>query len=455
MTRPRTQHPTKSIQEPKASTRPPHVRLISAVLLAAGALTFLGYRVYDTLVLSHPSERLFLADNVPLSPPPPLPPDDRTVLQVRLQSLESARKVVQSDPHNVTAQMEFARRAAFAGDFLSARAALLHALKPKPQANPEAEDALGHCLMELGLYTAALRTFQGLLRRFPENAALYINISRLQGILRQREDALRTLERGLKAVLRSDIGGRLALMSELEQYGDLRRTLAVAQVIHADAPDNPDTALAVARLLYKLLRLQEARLLLEKLVANYPDNNLARYYLASVIDSPLQPHRDRKFAEHILLETLQRHPEDLLAHERLGEMYMQQSRYRQAAYIFTRLLEITPDSASSRLQLANAYARLGDARMGAEQRAIAEKLLARDRAEARLITLRNQQPTNPQYRLALANHYIRFRQFGRAFAELQVAYALAPEVARIRHEWVQFYEKLGLIPPSMPGGNAS
>lgn len=454
MSRPRATRPVKPSAEAKPTAHLPRARLIFAAFMAVFALAFLGYRVYDTLVLSRPPERLFLNDDVPLSPPPPLPPDDRMALQARLQSLESARQAAQARPQDATAQIEFARRAAFAGDFLSARAAILLALKRNPQADPEVEDALGHCQMELGLYTDALRTFQGLIRRFPENAALYISLSQVQRILRQREDALQTLERGLKAVPRSDIGGRLALMSELEQHGDLKRTLAVAQAIHADAPNNPNAALAVARLLYKLLRPAEARPLLEKLVAEHPDNGLARYYLASVADSPLLPRRNRKLAEHILLEALQRNPQDALAHTRLGEMYQEQGRHRQAAYIYTRLLEITPDSASSRLQLANAYARLRDARTSAEQRAIAEQLLARDREETRLVTLRNQHPTNPQHRLALARHYIKAGQFGKAFAEFQAAYALAPDSAEARRELKNFYAEIGVLPPQFAGGNS-
>jgi len=452
MSHPRAKH--RSLPAPKTTPVPrsARVRLILAGLLAILSLGFLGYRAYRTLA-PRPPALLRLGEDIPLTPPPPLPTDDdRLAMRKRLLRLEPLRAAARARPNDPTTWLDLAREAARQGDLLSARDALHKALRLDPQAGPVVEDALGRCQIRLGLYTQALRTYQNLLPRAPQDAPLYIGLSHAQSFLEQTAAALETLERGARAVPERDIPGRLALVAEFERQGVLPRALAEAQAIHADAPDQPDAALAVARLLFKLGRLVEARPLLEQLVAAHPDHLAARRYLALVLDSPLLPERDRALAEHILLETVQRDRLNTSAYQHLGEIFQEQKRYRQAAVVYTRLLEVTPDSALGRLQLSRAYTRLGDRRTGEEQRRIAARLLARDQAESRLIIRRDRRPTDPQARLALARHYVNAGQLAKAFVELQAAYCLAPESSTPRRELLALYAQIGVPPPSLLQG---
>ncbi len=439
------------VRQTTPATRLAFHRLLPAILLVVCGLAFLTYRAYQTLVLSRPPARLRLGENVPLTAPPPMPTDDSAALHERLQPLEQMRASVRAHPEDVGAQVDFARKAAAVGDILSSDEAWRAALRHSPQADPVAEEALGRCQLQLGLYTDALHTYQRLLERAPQEAAPYIGLSRAQSALGRNDAAMQTLERAARALSASDARGHLGIAAEFEQHGDLPRALAETQAAHASAPDNPDIAVSLAHLLYDLQRLPEAQRLLEPLVAAHPDNNRARRLLAAILNSPLNPHRDPAQAENQLLQALEQNARDPDALQRLGELYQEQGRYRQAAYIYTTLLQVTPDSAAGRLQLASTYARLGDARTGAQQREIARNLIARDREEERLITLRNQRPTDPRTHLTLARHYLRAGQLFKAFTELQSAYALSRGGPEARAELTALYARIGLPAPALPG----
>ena len=166
----------------------------------------------------------------------------------------------------------------------------------------------------------------------------------------------------------------------------------------------------------------------------------------------LAPPRDPAAVEQTLLKAGQRNPQDTTSYTRLGAFYQEQGHYRQAAYVYTRLLALAPDSAVGRLQLAYAYAHLGQTREGAEQERIARHLLARDKEEASLLTRRDAHPTDPAARLALARHYVRAGQFAKAQIEVESAYCLAPHAAPVRQEWNAFYTALGMSPPAASAG---
>src|SRR5205814_3592757 len=72
------------------------------------------------------------------------------------------------------------------------------------------------------------------------------------------------------------------------------------------------------------------------------------------------------------------------AFTQLGTIYQEQGRYKQAAYVYVRLLQLNPDSAAGRMQLSRAYAALGDQRRAAEQREIGGRLQERDQTFSHL-----------------------------------------------------------------------
>src|SRR5262249_34331564 len=160
------------------------------------------------------------------------------------------------------------------------------------------------------------------------------------GAMRQ---SVATLDRAAHAAPAENIPDRLHIAYEYEQKGALERALAVEQAVRASAPDDPLALKVTAHLLFKLVRLAEARRLLEKLVAEHPEDSGAAIDLAAIVDNPLLPGRDRALAEHMLLQVLQREPTNAQAFTQLGTIYQEQGRYRQAAYVYVRLLQLTPD----------------------------------------------------------------------------------------------------------------
>ncbi len=452
MSQPYTKHGSASSAQAPQSTRSARLRLLLAAVLACARIVFLSYR----LLTPPRPERLRLDADVPLAPPPPLPAEDKAALREGLLRLQNRLAIARAQPNDPTVRFAIGYEALRAGDLLTAREELRAGLQLRPETDSAIYDALGRCEIQLGLFKEAQDTYQKLLARAPGQAAGYIGLRRAQGLLGQREAATQTLERGARAVAPTDISGRLGIAGEFEMRDELPRALAEAQAARARAPDSAAATLTAAHLLFRLGRLSEARTLLEQMLAAHPDDPLVRRYLATVLDNPLLPQRDPALAEHYLLETLQRNHDDVEACQQLAQFYQDARRYRQAAYMFTWLLALVPDSASARLQLAQAYAHLGNPGLSAEQRTIALRLLARNKEEARLRERHDHRPTDPQARLALARHYLDAGQFAKALVELQSAYCLAPRSPQVRRQLTNFYAQLGVpLPPSLQRGERS
>src|SRR5205823_14112776 len=96
-----------------------------------------------------------------------------------------------------------------------------------------------------------------------------------------------------------------------------------------------------------------------------------------------------KTAEHHLLTDLQLRPNDAKSLEGLGQLCIEQKRYREAAFAYGNMINVAPEVASARNQLALAYQRLGDPRTAAEQREIGAKLITLQDRETPLVTARD------------------------------------------------------------------
>ena len=425
-------------------------RLLLVSLLLACAVLFASYRIRSTL--SHPSERLYLANDVTLTPPPPLPGDDRLDLKQKLTALEQSRKAAQASPNDPAAQIKFANEAMDAGDRLSALAGYRKALRITPKVDSAVYEAKGQAESDLGLLEDAQKTYQQLISASPEGTAGYLGLSRTLDLLHRRPDAVAALENGISKVPVSDTAGRLEIAKQFETFGDAVRALKEAETARAGAPDNVEAALAVVHLLIKLERPMDARSILDSLTAKNPAAAQAKYQLAVAINSPLYASREPGRVENLLLETIQQAPQDTPAYKLLGQLYHEQGRYRQEAYIYIKLLEQAPDSANARLQLSYAYAKIGDAKAAEQQQQIAKKLLTRDQEAATLLVRAHASPTDPEVHLQLAMHYVEAGMFSRALPELQAAYTLSSASPAIQQGLNLFYQRVEVTPPS-PQGN--
>jgi tetratricopeptide (TPR) repeat protein len=426
-------------------------RLLALAVLGT-TLAFLSFRAFNPPRERAPSSpQPILKADVPLGTPPPLPSDDRLTVQAGLRQVHALQAEARAKGNDPAAHLRAAQAATPVGDLLSARNEICAAIALNSQpAPPLIVDVLARCEAQLGLLSEAQNTYRDLIGRVPDDAIGYIGLSRVQYLRGQRQEALGTLERGVRAVPPGDLRGRLALVSEFEARAEIQRALAEAQAISSAAPGEPLAGVKVARLLSKLGRLSEARARLERILAAHPDTAEALSTLADLRLNPLLPQNDPASVEQTLLLAGQHSPNEAASYIRLGGYYQEQGLPRQAAYVYTRMLTLVPDSAVGRLQLAYAYARLGERQRGAEQEQIARRLLARDSEETRLITRRDAHPADASIRLALAHHYIRAGQFARALIELQAACCLSPNSASALHELAAFYERLGVPPSTSP-----
>ena len=429
-------------------TADPRFRLALALVVAA--LLVLAYRVYATLVLARPPERLRLGEDVQLASPPDPPGSDLNAVRDRLPPLQPQSWRLNGVRQDAAALLDLAGKAMRAGDLLAAREILRSAAGSSGNPEPRVEETLARCELGLGLYEDAATRLERLLSKAPADVRAAAGLSRAQAALGKNVEAVRTLERAARAASGAAPADRLRLVEELERLGDLPAALREARAVLQSSPEDAEAGLTVARLLYLLHRLEEARPLLERLVARFPENGGAAYYLAVLVNNPLLKQREPAVAEHLLLQNVIRDPGDTRSLRTLGELYQEQGRHRQAAYIFIQLLQAAPYFAPARLQLARAYQRLGRTGEAAAQEATAYRLLARDRAEERLKTRVSQHPKDPDPRLALARHYEAAGQFSRALSSYQAAYVLASDRAKFRDALSEFYGKLGLPSPLAP-----
>ncbi len=426
------------------SSRTASLKLILAAVVAVGAVGLLVYRTISTFKNSKPA-LLHLSEDVILGTPPPLPAKDKAVVRVRLRTASELKKMALASPNDSSLWGKAANAAMIAGDYLSARIAFLALIRLNSSPTAELYDALGQSQSQLGLREEALKTYGTMLTHFPQNASAYIGFSRAQSSFGQKAESLGTLEKAAKEM--QTVPDRLHIAHEYEQKGDLAHALAESQAVLKNSPDDPLAMLMTGHLLFMLVRLPEAKQVFEKLTAAHPENSKAGYTLAEILDNPMTIKRDRAMAENILLEIAQSDPHDLKPYAKLGTIYMDQGHFRQAAYVYIRLLELVPNSALARLQLSLAFNKLGDPKSGQAQQEIAQHLLARDNEETRLQADTARHPTDAKARLNLARHYLKYGQYTNALPPLQAAYCLAPGNREIQMEMQSLYHDLNTTFP--------
>lgn len=439
-----------SASPPPASTRsrpvsPQSGRLIrGAALLACLVVVALGIRFWRTPARVTPSAALRLDENVVLTAPPPLPGFSARQFRAALEQRQAARTSLSDED----SYRKFARDASLGGDPLTAYLALRAYLRGLSQPSPSVLDASGRLQMQLGLAREAERTYRAVVAKAPQTARGYLGLSRALVVLERRKEAADTLEAGWNALAPGDIKGRLDMVEEWEQRGELPRALQAVERLEPQSSSSPEITLTRARLLFKQHRLNEARQALEPLIAAHPDHGPARTLMAGILASPLLPERNPADAETALLEAIQRNTADIASLSRLGQLYQEQGRLKQAAYIYIQMLAHAPDSPDARLQLARAYALMGNPTGSAEQNLLAQKQLRQRLEEERLTVRRDQKPGDAAARRALARYYMQQGRYDKALPELQAAFALQPRSAAVFRELQTLYAKIGLPLPA-------
>jgi tetratricopeptide (TPR) repeat protein len=429
-------------QGPRATGK---VRLALAVVVCLACATFLIVRVLRTLSNAN-SAYLRLADDVALGSPPPTSADQSAVRKA-LQDVESSHRLASDHPDDPTALLEWGRQAINAGDPLSARAGLSRAVQLVPPHDPTVYDALGTAQSQLGLYREAVQSYRRMVNDAPNDAAGYLGLSRAYSALGDRNEAARAIEQASQSIPPNDVRGRLDVAAEFDARFQSTRALEEAHKAQAAAPNDPGVVVSVAGLLVKLHRNEEAQCMLRAVLARNPTDHLANRLMGQIENDPTRPARNEKMAEHYFLTALRSDPHDAKACGELAQMYLDQRRYKQAAYVALLWLAATPNSGSARMCLANAYAGLRRTEESGQQREIAQRLLAWERKTNALGLQRDRTPTDPRARIALARSYMEGGHLANALVEAQAALCLAPKSQDANKLFRQVYGAIGVQPP--------
>jgi predicted Zn-dependent protease len=417
-------------------------------ILTAAVAVLSGLSIYISSAhfggsLPAQSQLLRASDDVNLTTPPELPESDIKSIEAALTPMEPLQSALSSHLRDRRFLESFAHRAIAANDLLSSFAAYRALVDLCPE-ELAFQDLLGQVENKLALYSRAGSIFRKLASQRPDNVNGHIGLAQSVYGMGSREETIRILEGTAKSLRQNDPMGRLFIAKELEKLIDYPEAALEAKKAWESMPSEPVAAILYARLLYKLRQLTEAQTILSKVVAEHPENVPARSTLAQILENPLNPKRNLQEAENHYLEALNRDRTDSGDCRSLGLLYMEEGRYKQAAFIFILLLRAQPDSATGRLQLGKAFSRLGNPASGAEQGKIASKLILRDTRENELSARRGEHPTNPSDRLNLARHYMDYGQFGKALPELQAACVLAPQSEKVRQMLTEFDARVGV-----------
>ncbi|MCS6776277.1 MAG: tetratricopeptide repeat protein [Chthonomonadaceae bacterium] len=422
-------------------------RLVTSVILACFAVAALSLLILQRPAPPQPAPavpRQWVTTPLP-PPPPPSPPPGLAEVRRRWKQRQAMRARLE----DARSLRRFTRECIASGDPLTAYLTLKEYLRTHP-AEPPVLDALGRVQLHLGLATGAERTYRQIIGEDPQGAQGYIGLSRALVMQERWQEATHLLESAWNAVPTASIRERLALVQEWEQRGDLPRALQAVQELDRAAPDTPDVTMTLARILFKLQRLAEARQELETLIRAQPDNAPAHALLGSILMNPLLAERDFARAEESLLIAVQAHPDDMTSLSRLGQLYMEQGRMPQAANVYTRMLQRAPNLPDARMQLAKAYALMGNPAGSREQTLLARRPLANRLEEERLTIRRDQRPSDANARLTLARYYLQIGDTMKAMAEVQAAALLQPQSEQARREFRTLYARLGITPPDLP-----
>ncbi len=384
-------------------------------------------------------------EDLPLTAPPPPPSDDTASLRNNLQKAADARAAAAVNPQDAAGMISAGAAAYSAGDRLGALSMFQQAQRNSP--SDSALKGAARSAYELGLFTNALESYRGLTKSVPNDPQGYLGMAKALIALGRRTEAKQAIASASSAVDPSNVNGRLLVMHDMEERGEIASANEEATRLLQQFPDHSTVQSESTRMLVKLLKFTEAQAALENRLKKDPSDPGSRRMLASVLLNPLNPKPDRGRAEEILLALLQEDAGAQDTFHKLGELYLYNERYPQAAFIYMKLLAVAPGSSSGRLQFARAAGHLKNSeyvRMSREQQSIGQALLAQERSDERLGAQANQDPANAIARLGLARHYAATGRNERALPEFQAAWVHSKPESAARREAERFCSQFGV-----------
>jgi tetratricopeptide (TPR) repeat protein len=284
-------------------------------------------------------------------------------------------------PNNAVEQADFFLDA---GNPEAAIAELERAVLAEPD-NPVLIDALGSQLFQLERFEEARVKFRKLIELQPRNAAAYTRLAMAAEATERNDEFESAL--GLAMEIDPDNPEMLRYLGKLnleqERYYEAGRTFARLAELE---PENPDNLLAMGVCLFRGGQAEIARETFERVLQLDPENTLALTNLSQMENEPAtetkaesepkeSPYDALDAVEsdverilihaHQTLETgdvegtrlaleegLVSHPNDCVLLNAIGNLFFREKRYAEAAGIYHRLTELTPDDPAPHSQAA-------------------------------------------------------------------------------------------------------
>lgn len=162
------------------------------------------------------------------------------------------------------------------------------------QARQHFLDGLGH--LEAGRLAAAERSFLDSLAHLPGRVSTLVNLAAVRLRLSRPAEALQAADEVL-AQAHDERDGWLHRSTALAQLGRTQEALAAYDRLLQIDPELAQAWVDRGSLLREMHRLDEAARCFERAIALGADNELTRYYLASVSPTPVPPTAPRAYVE--------------------------------------------------------------------------------------------------------------------------------------------------------------
>jgi putative PEP-CTERM system TPR-repeat lipoprotein len=372
----------------------------------------------------------------------------------REENWEDARSTLEAaleeNPGNADLLVRLAQMETSAGDPQAGLARLEEAAEHNP-ADPEVATYLARVYLMIGRPDAAFDTIETPLRRNPSNPAVLEVAARSQLDAGNLEQAI-DLYRALLAVAPDSYSAHRYLSAAYEAVGDLDLALEhIEEAIERNESDSTNKYSRV-RILIAAGEGEEARRALDDLEAEFPEDpdiwrmrgNLATSegkveeaveHYAQALDmretnfdllhmaSALEAVGRSEEAERLLLDWLDRYPDDALTLGSLGDFYLGRERFEEAVDAYRRAIELQPDDLGSHNNLAVVLEELGEVEAALEHAEIAMDLA----------------PREPQILDTVASVRLAAGDVLQAITLFEQAAALAPDDGQIAFHLAQAY----------------
>jgi putative PEP-CTERM system TPR-repeat lipoprotein len=251
------------------------------------------------------------------------------------QSFAFLNRAIQVAPADVAPRFALATQQVSRGKYQDAQATLNALLKISPN-NPIALAQIGQIQFRTGQVDKAIETFRSLAATYTNLSGVYVMLAKA---LNATKDRLAAIDAARRAVELDPLSAqtRTILVEYLYVGGRPDDALANAREF-ASAHPGPDADLLVVSTLMGLKRTDEARAYLTSRIAAKPDRMLALRLSQLAMEQG-----DRKKAVGVLLEWLQKKPNDFDVRQQYGSLLLQTGDVANARKEFEALLKLRPE----------------------------------------------------------------------------------------------------------------